>query len=147
MIDPDIPLEVLFSILNRNHFVFVNKEAKHLNITGSQMPCLKFISHKPGITQEDLANTFQIDKGSIARAVKKLEDNELLYRINDPANRRKYLIFLTEKGENIIPEIKGIEERWKKIVCEGLNEDENSKLMEFMNLLAENSIEKIKNRS
>lgn len=139
----DILLPGLLSIISRNHFIFINKETKDLDLTGGQFPCLMAISRKPGTNQDYIANKFQIDKGSIARAVKKLEDNEFVHRTPDPKNRRKYLLFLTEKGENLIPQIKHIEEKWEKTVCEGLKEAEKDKLMEFMTLLAENSIEKI----
>ena len=148
MIDSSIPIGAIFSIIHREHLVFAHEEAKYLNITGSQIPCLLMISKKQGITQEELANNkFHIDKGFIARIVRKLEDDEFIYRVHDPKNRRKYHIFLTEKGKNCVHEIKGIEEKWKKIVFEGLEKDEISKLMEVLILLAENSIEKIKNRS
>lgn len=74
-----------------------------------------FLSHKQGITQDDIARKFQIDKGAVARSVKKLEDREFIRRIPDPENRRKYLIFLTEKGEQTIPELNAIEKNGRKL--------------------------------
>lgn len=139
-----IPLQGLLSIVLRNHIIFINRETKHLNLTGGQLPCLIFLSHKQGITQDDIARKFQIDKGAVARSVKKLEDKEFIRRIPDPENRRKYLIFLTEKGKQTIPELNTIEKKWKKIVCQGLTDKEYSQLMKFMNLLARNSVEKFK---
>ena len=143
MADSDIPIDAIFSIIHRKHLIFTHKAAEHLNITGKQIPCLLMVSNRPGITQEEIANIFQIDKGFIARILRKLEDNGFIYRVRGPENRRKYHIFLTEKGKSSIPEIEGIEEKWKKVVLEGLEKDEISKLMEVLNLLAENSIEKI----
>ncbi|MEN6551302.1 MAG: hypothetical protein ABFC34_00285 [Methanobacterium sp.] len=40
-----------------------------------------------------------------------------------------------------------MEEKWKKVVLEGLEKDEISKITEVLNLLAENSTGKIKNHS
>jgi DNA-binding MarR family transcriptional regulator len=141
MVNSDnIPLEALFPIICRNHHVFTDEEAKSLNISGQKIPCLMMIYYKPGITQEELVNIFQIDKGFIARLVRKLEDDGLVYRTRDTENRRKYHIFLTVKGEKIIPAIRDIEEKWKKIMFKGLENDEISKLMEFLNLLTENSM-------
>lgn len=145
--DSEIQLEILISIVSRNHLVFINREAKALNIKGKQIPCLMVISKHPGITQDDIVRLFQIDKGFIARIVRELEDDKLIYRTIDPENRRKYNIFLTENGKNLIPKIKDIEEKWNKIVCEGLNKDENLKLMKFMSVLAQNSVDTIKNQS
>ncbi|MCE7698815.1 MAG: MarR family transcriptional regulator, partial [Methanobacterium paludis] len=77
----------------------------------------------------------------------KLEDKGFISRTLDPENRRKYLIFLTEKGEQTVPKIRGIERKWEKVVCEGLSDEEHSQLLEFLNVLAKNSIEKFKNHS
>lgn len=142
-----IPLQGLLSIVSRNHYIFINKKSKTLGLTGRQFPCLILLSHKPGITQDDIAKTFQIDKGSVARSVKKLEDDEFIHRIPDPKNRRKYLLFLTKKGEKVIPKVRAIEEEWEKMVCEGLEESEKVKLREFVTLLAKNSIDKLKKQN
>lgn len=141
----EIQLGVFLSIISRNRIVFYNREAKKLDIKGKQIPCLMLISNHPGITQDNIAKVFQIDKGFIARIVKEMEDDELLYRTINPENRRKYNIFLTEEGENIIPKLNIIEEKWKKLVCQGLNKDEILKLTEFLSSLTQNSIDEIKN--
>lgn len=143
----DIPLEGLLSVITRNHFIYINRETKDLNLTGGQLPCLILLSHKQGVTQDYIARKFHIDKGTIARAVKKLEDKGFISRTLDPENRRKYLIFLTEKGEQTVPKIRGIERKWEKVVCEGLSDEEHSQLLKFLNVLAKNSIEKFKNHS
>ncbi|WP_286244219.1 MarR family winged helix-turn-helix transcriptional regulator [Methanobacterium ferruginis] len=101
----NIPFKGLLSIIVRNHFIFMNRELKHLNLTEGQVPYLMALSKKPGITQDDLAGMFYIDKGTIARSIQKLEDKELVQRVQDPVNRRRYKLSLTEKGEGIIPEI------------------------------------------
>ena len=60
---------------------------------------------KRSITQEELAAHFHIDKGTVARALRKLEDKNYLFRKVDSKNRRRYLIYLTEKGRNAVPNI------------------------------------------
>ncbi|HEX3014224.1 MAG TPA: MarR family transcriptional regulator [Methanobacterium sp.] len=145
-VDPNLPLDGLISIIYRSQYVIVNKDANELNITCRQISCLRLVSAYPKITQEEIANTFQVDKGTVARTIRKLEDEEFLYRVQDPENRRKYQIFLTEKGKNIIPKIKVIEDNWEEMVCKGLNKDEISKLMELLYLIAENSLEILHNK-
>lgn len=145
-VNPNLPLDGLISIIYRSQSVIVNKDADELNITCRQISCLRLVSAYPRITQDEIANTFQVDKGTIARTIRKLEDDEFLYRVQDPENRRKYQIFLTEKGKNIVPKIKFIEDKWEKRVCEGLNKDEISKLMELLYLVAENSLEILDNK-
>ena len=124
----------------------MNKELKYLELTEGQVPCLMAISKKPEITQDDLARMFHIDKGTIARTIRKLEEKKLVNKFQDQFNRRRYLLSLTEKGEDIIPEILRAEEKWENIIFKGFSEEEHSWLVEGMKKLAENSLELGKNQ-
>lgn len=68
----NIPFRGIVSIVTRNHYIFMNHELKHLELTEGQVPCLMVLSKKGGITQDDLSRMFHIDKGTIARAIKKI---------------------------------------------------------------------------
>lgn len=137
----NIPFKGLTSIILRNHFIFMNRELKHLNLTEGQVPCLIALSHKPGTTQDDLAKMFHIDKGTIARAIQKLEDKKLVRRNQDPENRRRYLLYLNKSGEEIIPKILLAERKWENSIFKGFSQEERSQMIEGMRRLAENSLE------
>ena len=142
----NIPFKGLASIILRNHFIFMNRELKHMNLTEGQVPCLIALSHQPGTTQDDLAKMFHIDKGTIARAIQKLEDKALVRRIQDPENRRRYLLYLNKSGEEIIPQILLAERKWENNIFKGFSQEERSQMIEGMRRLAENSLEISKNR-
>ncbi|MCC7551975.1 MAG: MarR family transcriptional regulator [Methanobacterium sp.] len=137
----NIPFKGLLSIIVRNHFIFMNRELKHLNLTEGQVPYLMALSKKPGITQDDLARMFYIDKGTIARSIQKLEDKELVQRVQDPVNRRRYKLSLTEKGEGIIPEILRAEKKWEDTIFKDFSGEKRSLLVEGVKVLAKNSLE------
>ena len=101
------------------------------------------LSHKEGITQDDLAVHLHIDKGTVARALKKLEDNGFIYREINPQNRRRYLLFLTEKGRQIVPRIYDIDKEWEHSVCSNLSDTEYSHLFNALQTLAMKSLEKV----
>lgn len=138
-----IPLGTFISIIHRTHMIYLNDKMKDLNLTAGQFPFLMALSHNEGITQDDMANHFHIDKGTVARALRKLEDNEFLYREIDQENRRRYLIYLTKKGKDAIPQIKNIDKEWENLVCAKFSDDENSRLFEILQKLAINSLEKV----
>ncbi len=121
----------------------MNHELKHLELTNGQVPCLLVLSKKEGITQDELAKMFYIDKGTIARAIRKLEEKEMVNKVQDPLNRRRYLLSLTQKGEQVIPTILQAEKKWENIIFKGFSPEERSFMMERMRRLAENSLEKI----
>ena len=139
----DIPLGVFVSIIHRTRIVHLNNEMKDLEITAGQVPFLIHLSHKEGITQDDLAVHLHIDKGTVARALKKLEDNGFIYREINPQNRRKYLLFLTEKGRQIVPKIYDIDKEWENSVCSNFSDTEYDRLFNTLQTLAMKSLEKV----
>jgi DNA-binding MarR family transcriptional regulator len=140
---PDIPLGVFISIIHRTHIIHLNNEMKDLGLTAGQFPFLIHLSHKEGITQDDLAIHLHIDKGTVARALKKLEDNGFIYREINPKNRRSYLLFLTEKGRHIIPQIRNIDKEWEDSVCSNFQDKESKRLFNVLQTLAMKSLEKV----
>jgi DNA-binding MarR family transcriptional regulator len=139
----DIPLGVFISIIHRTRTIHLNNEIKDLELTAGQVPFLMHLSRKEGITQDDLAVHLHIDKGTVARALKKLEDNGFIYREINPQNRRRYLLFLTEKGRQIVPQIYDIDKEWEHSVCSNLSDTEYSRLFNALQTLAMKSLEKV----
>lgn len=137
----DLPLGFFLSIIHRTHFVYLNEKIKSLDLTAGQFPFLMQISHKEGISQDDLSHHFHIDKGTVARAIKKLEDHELIYRQVDPENRRRYLLFLSENGKKMLPEISNIDQQWEENVLSGFSPQENKFLKKTLRKLAIKSLE------
>jgi DNA-binding MarR family transcriptional regulator len=138
----EIPLGLLISITHRMHMVYLNGEMKDYDITAGQFPFLIGLYHKEGVTQDDMATHFHMDKGTVARALKKLEDNEFICRKIDPENRRRYLLYLTLKGKQIIPKIKSIDQEWEKSINANFSQVEKQNLTNIMQKMALISLEK-----
>lgn len=62
------------------------------------IPLLYIASH-PDATQDEISHRMTIDKVTITRAIHRLEEGGYLTRTLDETNRRKFRIFLTEKGK------------------------------------------------
>jgi DNA-binding MarR family transcriptional regulator len=139
----DIPLGLFVSIIHRTRIIHLNNQMKDLELTAGQVPFLLHLSHKEGINQDDLAIHLHIDKGTVARALKKLEDNGFIYREVNPENRRRYLLFLTEKGREAVPLIHNIDKEWEDSVCSNFSDDECDRLFGILQTLAMKSLEKV----
>ena len=74
------------------------------------------IHKKRDLSQDDLANIFGQSKGTIAKALKKLEDKEYVKRKIDENNRRKYILNTTKKGEELAILLENDLENWEKSV-------------------------------
>ena len=74
------------------------------------------IYKKENLSQDDLADMFCQSKGTIAKALRKLEDNEYVERRIDDNNRRKYILNTTEKGEKLAIQLKKDLKEWEEFV-------------------------------
>ncbi len=79
--------------------------------------------------------------------LRKLEDKKYLFRKVDALNRRRYLIYLTEKGRKAVPKIINIDKEWEDSMCSKFSEEEYQNLFGILKVLASNSLENVdKNR-
>ena len=141
--DSEIPLSLMTSMIHRTHMIFINEKIKEMDISAGQIPFLMVLSHEEGISQDDLASHFHIDKGVVARALRKLEDNNYLFREIDPENRRKHLIYLTSKGRETVPRIKNIDKEWEDSMRSKISEDEYNRIFNIIKKMALNCLEKV----
>jgi DNA-binding MarR family transcriptional regulator len=137
---PDIPLGGLISIIYRNRIIYLNAELKKFGITASGFSVLMYLSQEQNVIQDDIARGFRIDKSAIARAVQKLENAGFVRRIVEPSNRRASHLFLTEKGNEIIPEIVRIDKLWEEMALAGASEEKRSQVYSLLGRMVQNSL-------
>jgi DNA-binding MarR family transcriptional regulator len=141
----EIPFGAVVSITSRSRFIFLNDRLRPLGLSAGQYPVLMLLYKEQNIMQETLVRHYHLDKGTIARAVKKLEDAGYIRRIIDPTNRRAVRLFLTEKGERVAPLLQAINNEWEERVCTGISIEEREILNTLMRTVAENSHRNIQN--
>jgi DNA-binding MarR family transcriptional regulator len=139
----EISLGLLVAMIHRTRMMFLNDKIGNMDITAGQFPFITVLSNEEGISQEELAAHFHIDKGTVARALRKLEDNEYLFRKVDSLNRRRYLIYLTEKGRKAVPTVINIEKEWENSMCSRFSEEDYNYLFDILKGLAINSLENV----
>lgn len=118
--------------------MFLNDRLQPLGLSAGQFPVLMLLSKEQNITQETLVRHYHLDRGTIARAVKKLEDAGYIRRITDPGNRRAVRLFLTEKGELALPDLHEINRAWETLALSGLNAQDKKTCRTLMQTVALN---------
>ena len=135
-----LPIGKLIAIIAKNQTLYLNRHLEDLNINASQLHFLFEISHQNEINQEKIATRCNIDKGTVARSVKKLEEKGLVKRQIDDNNRRQNIISLTTKGEKTLEEaIKQLGEWEDNVFNENLIKKED--LQKSLKEIAVKSIE------
>jgi DNA-binding MarR family transcriptional regulator len=137
----DFQLGSLISMIHRSYIVYINHSIVDLDINASQIPFLFHIQKNNNISQEELSNNFNIDKGAVARALRKMEDQKIIQREIDNENRRRYKLSLTEKGEFISKKIIKIIDKWENRIYDKISYLSKEESHELLKQIAIESIE------
>lgn len=117
----EIPLGKLVLIISRSHFLYLNKHLKDFNLKGYQITMLFEIYKGKNLSQNEIGSNYNIDKGVISRTLKKLEEDGFISREIDKDNRRRNIVSLTPKGEEVIEEIIKIFEEWEDEIYQDID--------------------------
>ena len=111
-----IPVGKLLYMIGKGYIKYLNNNIAEFGINATQLHLLFEISHQSDINQEKIAARYNINKGSVARSIKKLEENGLVKRQIDENNRRQNKLSLTEKGEETLKKTRKILHNWEDSV-------------------------------
>ncbi len=107
-----------------------------------ELPILaKLIKRGDGITQREMLDNLPISKSTMSKNIDNLVQKGYLRKEKDPEDRRATRIYLTDKGKRAEETIREIDSKVEKIMLEGLNESDKSKLKEYLKTILE-SLEK-----
>ena len=91
-----------------------------------------------GISQEKLSELINIDKGTTAKAIKKLEELGYVERNKDISDKRVNKIYLTEKALEIKDEFLASLTKWEDILTSNLSDEEILYGLKILNKLTKN---------
>ena len=111
-----VPVGKLLYMIGKGYSIYVNRHIYEFGINTTQLHLLFEIYYQSDINQDKIAERCNINKGAVARSIKKLEDKGLVKRQIDENNRRQNKISLTEKGEEILEKSTDILHDWEESV-------------------------------
>lgn len=121
------------SCLFRSTGSFMKKELESYNIGKGQFHFFMYLlKNGDGISQEKLSEELNIDKGTTARALNILINNNYVIKKVDKKDHRINRIYLTDKARKIEKEIEKLNIKWEEIITYGISEEE---LKVFENVL------------
>ncbi len=118
--------------LDKAQYVLVSEKIEQLNITPSQLPILMGLYNEDGVSQQHLADLYDLNKSVVTKTIDKLAGKGFIYRSVDPDDRRSNLIYLTEKGERFRVILISILEEKEDAMFRGISREERA---EFKRLL------------
>ena len=136
LISEDFTVGKYISIIFRYGQNYMSRKLEPYHIGRGQNMILFTLFKNGGIRQEDLSCYLKIDKGSIAKSLKKLEDEGYIERKIDYEDKRAYKVYLTHKGIGIMPALEKAARLWEDGLTADLSEDEKQKMKHLLNKMA-----------
>ena len=112
------------SILYRCSQKYFDKQFEKMGLGYAQINFLTTIYENEGISMVDLANNGSFDKGTITKSLSKLQENDFVRIESDETDKRRKLLYTTEKTQSIIPKIYLLKQSWWDYLSMDLNDEE-----------------------
>lgn len=112
------------NILYRQFNLFLNHELSGVELNSTDLMYLGTLFIEDGVTQDDLAKDFCVDKAATARSMQNLEKKGIIIRKPDESDRRAKRVYLTDKAYKYKPLMESIQKKWMKICNTPMNDEE-----------------------
>jgi len=119
---------------------YKGKNVQQYGIKQGQMDYFLMISQMPGINQLEIAKLKNVGKASVTKALKILEEKELITRVKDKNDRRNVCCYVTEKGKKNLAEIMTIKLTAEKQLFDGFTEEDKDTFYRYLTMLHNNSV-------
>jgi DNA-binding MarR family transcriptional regulator len=126
------------AILSRLGNAYLAKNFAEYNLGCGQYPYLLYLNRNNGVTQEEMSLSLIIDKGTTAKAIKKLELEGYVYREVDENDKRAYKVYLTEKAKKIMEHIYSVLDAWENIITSDFSDEEKKVALKLLQRMVEN---------
>jgi MarR family transcriptional regulator, transcriptional regulator for hemolysin len=136
----DTRLGFLMHDVSRLRRTVFDEFMKPLGVTRSQWWVLAYLSRHDGMIQSDLADMLELGKAALGGLVDRLESSDFIQRRADATDRRVKRIYLTDKGVQIIKEMRNSNHDMSERILNGLNEAERQNLFELLALVKKNLV-------
>jgi DNA-binding MarR family transcriptional regulator len=132
-------LGILISILYRFGSMFINQELQKAGIGPGQHAYMLYIADNDGVSQDDIARHFKVDKATVARGLKKLELSGYIERSVNADDRRAYNLHVTPAGREILPHILKALLTWGEGLTRDIPPEGIAQAIELLKMMAQNA--------
>ena len=104
---------------------------------------IMYLSAHGESNQTAIAETLEIDKGSIAKTVSKLETKGLVNRTENPQNRREKNVVLTSAADEILGAMHTAHKQLDDVLFAGLTDEQAEITCKSLSIIADNLVKAV----
>lgn len=128
----------LIGVLHRQSNVYFQSKLRPFAIGPSQCKALMFIYLNEKIIPKQIAEYYNLDKGSVTSLINGLEKNGFISKKSHPTDKRCVYLQLTNKGIEIMPKIKVVFKEWSDMLLKDMSEKEKKMLISMLGHMIDN---------
>lgn len=128
------------SIISRREQKYLNAVMQPYGLGFSSYNFMLFLAKNEGCTQKELCRSMGIDEAVATRSMKKMEREGYVRRIRSEQDSRKYALYLTEKGQELIPVIRAALEVWWDKILQDFPQEQQEYLLPLIKHMSENAV-------
>lgn len=121
----------LISLLSKHAKDYGHKKIREAGVTDTEHKICTFLYFHSDVYQDMIANALMMDKTTVAKALLSLEARGLVFRSQNPENRRKNILRITAAGKETIADIVGIYDEWLARISDCLSPEEQQRFDEY----------------
>ncbi len=137
------PIGKYLSITKRAHSMLLQKKLKSYDIGTGELFILIALYKEDGICQQTLCEHYKINKAAVGRAVNRLKEKDYIIKKTDEEDKRKRILYLTDKAINMKSEFKKVLNSAEEIVRKDLTKDEIDEFLRISKKISKNLHDKI----
>lgn len=131
--------------ISRMQSVYRTEKLTSEGICAAHHAFIHVICRFPGYSQEEISKEICLNKSTVARVINHLEQNGYVKREPDKEDKRKFLVFPTEKMLKILPQVRRISAEWNDLISKDIPEEEMEIFHSVLSKIEQNAKEVIGN--
>ena len=113
------------------------RRLRKLNLAPQHAGILRILNSTPGITQQTLATALGTVASRLVVLVDEMEQRGLIERRENPSDRRRYALQVTQKGRSTLEAIGRIAREHSQALLAGISEEEQRQLATLLQRIAD----------
>ncbi|NLT40265.1 MAG: winged helix-turn-helix transcriptional regulator [Clostridiales bacterium] len=129
------------SLLLKHAKGYGHAKIREAGVSDTEHKICTFLYFHSDAYQDMIADSLMLDKTTVAKAIQSLEERGLIKRVQNPHNRRRNILNITDAGKETILDVVGIYDEWLEKIESCLTEAEREQFHDFCARLLEKAKE------
>lgn len=115
-----------------------DEKARTIGVTRPQWQVLTLLTVHEGSNQGNLAEMLEVEPITLGRMVDRLQESGLIERRPDPADRRAWRLYLTDKARDLLDQLRPMADDLLEVALVGVDEANREIVMDGMRRMRAN---------